>query len=825
MTMRHPIRWLLGALALPLTLAFPSYAQTADSTSSTDRTSAADSASAADVPLFHVHETRFEGPTYTAQDSPARDVELVATWRHEGGTAYDVHGFWDGDGEGGVAGNVFKVRFTPTEAGTWTLADVRSNVDELDGQHEGTAVEARTSEHAGFWVVDEESAGARWFRRSDGSHPYVIGNTMYSFLSETGPDGPTGSAIQEDVRGSAVFFNKLRFSLFGDIYPHPTEKPFLDDEGEPTDDGNFSHRPNPTWFHERADLAVRTAFEEDVIADLILAGPDSEASRSTLLARENGGDPGPWLRYVAARYGAYPNVWMAVSNEYDIRTPTYAPELIRYYGHVLQDLLPYPTPLSVHAHPRDWDTELGGGPNPWYTHAILQNKIKELPIAADFSDKNYWIAGRVPVINDELAYEGAGDGWSEADVIEAALGAFLGGGYLSTAYKDGHKTGHYFDGGFNALEHSSANDLLWLRERIDEEVPFWKMAPHQHVGHDLGLLRRDPTRDVSRDFRMLRWPGHAYAFGTNHAQDGLQLRLPEGTWDVLRFDVIEREEEVLHEGVEGEVDFDVPEGRANLFLVRRADLAPPAPTAEAGHGHEGRPKAKPITAPWTSPKLALAEEIDLAALADSAHPALASHRVRGGRFTDEGWQAEHPWARFVLELADGFAHDEAGAVELDVTNFDYDQQADGRKQHFFSLYADPSGDQFRLRNAFFTLRGGGHYRDDDGRPGIKVLWRGEFIRGEKAPFAARADWDPDRTYTWRAEWTSEELVVFLDGERVFGPAEFADRDREMAMKHVFLSTDGIPKSHVWYGMAGPVYQALRLYREPEARASGGAEEE
>jgi hypothetical protein len=41
--------------------------------------------------------------------------------------------------------------------------------------------------------------------------------------------------------------------------------------------------------------------------------------------------------------------------------------------------------------------------------------MKDLHSAADFIDKNYWIGGRKPVVNDELAYEGAGDGWSEED--------------------------------------------------------------------------------------------------------------------------------------------------------------------------------------------------------------------------------------------------------------------------------------------------------------------------------------------------------------------------------------------------------------------------
>jgi len=244
-------------------------------------------------------------------------VLLWVRFRHEGGAPeYTVHGLWDGDGEGGLEGDVFKVRFTPTRPGRWKVIEVCSNRPELKGQREADWIVAFSSKRKGFWVVDQESAGRRWYRGSDGSHQYIIGNTQYSFLSGRRRGGEaTSVSIAEDVARNAQYFKKLRFSLHGDLYPDPVEKPFLDDAGRPTDLGHYSHRPNPRWFHQRADVAVQTAFEHDLIADLILAGPDSEESRSTLRAAANGGDPEPWLRYVAARYGSYPNVWFCLANK------------------------------------------------------------------------------------------------------------------------------------------------------------------------------------------------------------------------------------------------------------------------------------------------------------------------------------------------------------------------------------------------------------------------------------------------------------------------------------------------------------------------------
>ncbi len=265
---------------------------------------------------------------------------------------YDGHGEngWQAaDARGGIEGDVFRVRFCPTRAGKWTIVDVKSNAAKLAGQHRGDDIAATESKLHGFWVPDDDSEGRRWYRRSDGSHQYIIGNTHYTFLTEHGRSGkPTGGNIAADMAANTKFFKKVRFGLQGGQYPHPTEKPWLDDDGRPTDDGNYSHRPNPRWFHQRVDLAVRTAFEHDLIADLILAGPDTPESRTTLKAKHNGGDASPYLRYVAARYGSFPNVWLCLCNEYDIKHPKYSQADIANLGVTIRGFLPYPTPLSVH---------------------------------------------------------------------------------------------------------------------------------------------------------------------------------------------------------------------------------------------------------------------------------------------------------------------------------------------------------------------------------------------------------------------------------------------------------------------------------------------
>ena len=516
--------------------------------------------------LYQPIELTFNGNPYSVQDNPVRDIELITVWSN-GNKSYSIYGFYDGDGQGGMEGNIFKVRFCPTQAGQWKLERVTSNDLQLNHQKEGLVVECTNSTNHGFWEVDPDSPGQRWFKRSDGTHQYFSGNTLYSYLSEYGNDGPTGGNVKDDTKGSADYFNKVRFSISGDIFPNPVEKPFLDNQGNPTDDGNFSHRPNPKWFTERMDLAVNINYQQDVIADIIINGPDSKNSRSILYAGENGGDNIPILRYIAARYGSYPNVWICLSNEYNIRNPKFKEEQICTFGYRIQEFLPYPTPVSVHANQHDWITALTREV-PWNSHAILQNKLKTLHAAADFAEKNYWRAGGgKPIVNDELAYQGEGDGWNEQDVIEAHLGAFLGASYGSSGFKSGHKLGHYFMGKFDINEHTAADNLAWMVQVINQNITFWKMTPRHYSytrGNQTGIFQ-----NIEDTFRSIEWKNNEYVLGSNKSKSSLIANLPDGHWTITQYDIIAKTTKVISENAQGKFSFEVPDSRAVLTHIKK----------------------------------------------------------------------------------------------------------------------------------------------------------------------------------------------------------------------------------------------------------------
>lgn len=89
-------------------------------------------------PLWSPVELTFTGPQSSGvegQDNPFKitlDVQFVSP----GGSLHTVPGFYNGDGHGGLAGNIWKVIFTPDEIGEWNYSSMSPQIL-LDG-HNGT---------------------------------------------------------------------------------------------------------------------------------------------------------------------------------------------------------------------------------------------------------------------------------------------------------------------------------------------------------------------------------------------------------------------------------------------------------------------------------------------------------------------------------------------------------------------------------------------------------------------------------------------------------------------------------------------------------------
>jgi len=94
--------------------------------------------------VWHPITVGFRGPAADETDddpNPFLDYRLLVAFTGPSGQKYNVPGFFDGDGYGGGAGDVWRVRFSPDEAGRWTFKasfragkDVAVSLDQTAGE-------------------------------------------------------------------------------------------------------------------------------------------------------------------------------------------------------------------------------------------------------------------------------------------------------------------------------------------------------------------------------------------------------------------------------------------------------------------------------------------------------------------------------------------------------------------------------------------------------------------------------------------------------------------------------------------------------------------
>ncbi len=177
-----------------------------------------------DLTKWHPVTVSFAGPTASETDdspNPFLDYRLSVTFSGPGGRTHVVPGFFDGDGNGGGEGNVWRARFAPDAAGQWTYtASFRS----------GNDVAVSLDNNAGSATSFDGVSGSFNVADRDGSAPGFLkwGNLEYvgqHYLKFA--DGPHwikgGADSPENFFGYADFDNTEDQGCIGAVHqfqPH-----------------------------------------------------------------------------------------------------------------------------------------------------------------------------------------------------------------------------------------------------------------------------------------------------------------------------------------------------------------------------------------------------------------------------------------------------------------------------------------------------------------------------------------------------------------------------------------------------------------------------
>jgi len=436
----------------------------------------ASAASADRVERWGVHEIVLQGPS---DGNPFEDVRLAADFTSVG-RRVTVPGFYDG-------GGTYRIRFSPPDLGHWTWRTT-SNVAVL--RDRGGRVEAVPPRPGNRGPVRTTRDGYH-FAYADGTPYRPVGTTSYSW------------ALQSDARCvetlatlAAAPFNKVRMCVFPNVASVATD-PFA----------RTGHGPRD-WDPARIDPAYFRRFEDrirrlgaiGVEADVILFHPYDKVRGYSAMPRA---DDERYLRYVAARFGAFRNVWWSMANEYDIVES----KTVADWDHLFEVLVAadsHDRLRSIHNLNTYYDHR-----KPWITHASIQHGAAVLDDGRVHPHRNF---AQKAVIFDEVIYEGnSSKRWANLtgeQLVERFWWGTVGGAYVGhgeVVTGDDDPDGSWLGQG-GRLRGTSPPRLAFLR-RILEEGPAPGIDPIQQFW-DYHLGGRDFTwylRYFGQD-RPAEWP-------------------------------------------------------------------------------------------------------------------------------------------------------------------------------------------------------------------------------------------------------------------------------------------------------------------------------
>jgi Domain of unknown function (DUF5060)/Protein of unknown function (DUF4038)/Domain of unknown function (DUF5605) len=389
------------------------------------------------IEKWALFEASFEGPE---DGNPYLDVAFDAVFKIKG-REVRVPGFYDGNG-------VYKVRFMPETEGEWHFV-TRSKTPELDGQ-------------SGHLTCTPPSKGNRGpvrvrnkfhFAYADGTPFLSFGTTCYAWTHQ--PIEQQQKTLESLTQSG---FNKIRMGIFPKHYPYNTNKP-LHDIYQLVDGNRDFDRPNFESFRHFENQIGRLC-DLGIEADLIMFHPYDRWGYADMSEEQNN----RYVAYIAARFGAYRNVWWALANEYDFLLDTMPMDWWDRFFQILEEEDPYRHLKSIHNGFVDANYDHR---KPWVTHSCIQNwDVKK---TQEWRDR--W--GK-PVVNDEPEYEGnLQQSWgniSAQELVHRFWTTMLRGGYAGhgETYWNPEELIWWAKGG--ELRGEAWKRIKWMRSLLEDDV-------------------------------------------------------------------------------------------------------------------------------------------------------------------------------------------------------------------------------------------------------------------------------------------------------------------------------------------------------------------
>lgn len=430
------------------------------------------------VPLYRVFQ---KDVTNTAgYANKFTDVTLNVEYTSPSGRKIQFAGFYDGDGQGGQSGNVWKMRFMPDEVGTWSYAYSWS-----DGKSGGSGTFTAVGAGAGPGILKAYAENPHWFAYN-GKEPVFLKSY------KIGAGGFTGTPVEW---AASNVYSKLAQRGYNHVLMKSLPIGWTN---EKPGDAPVDHLGRPVWSGKPTvqDLQVWRRLEEHMgwlnvhginVHFFMGFDPKGEASVDASFAQIrfyqlSAADQEFYVRYITARLAPFANVagwnytWETDGNGGEQR---------------LMDLLAKYDPWKHLATYHDEAPADNDYANPRYSFAGIENHgyFGNSGGAVALDSASHYQA-TIDAFRDKPVYMVEGNGlwrgcWAKdnanTSITRAAWAVTLGGGSFAWQDASGCSDGPIADMLDWPAGDPVAKRLDVLYDMMSQEVAFQRMQPHNEL--------------------------------------------------------------------------------------------------------------------------------------------------------------------------------------------------------------------------------------------------------------------------------------------------------------------------------------------------------
>ncbi|MEM8714091.1 MAG: DUF5060 domain-containing protein, partial [Planctomycetota bacterium] len=345
---------------------------------------------------WHPVTIDFDGPgtwETSEQPNPFLDYRLNVTMTRPDGTEMVIPGFFDGDGNGGGSGQVWRVRFTPDTAGIWTYRasfrsgeSIATNLDanagvptSFDGATGAFAVMAMDPnargllgkgrlDYVGDFYLQAQGTGDAFIKTGTNSPENFMGYAGFDNVQDNGGVGIIhrygphvsdwrqgdpyfrSSTTGVDSKGIIGALNYLGKQGVNSLYFLPMN---MGGDGQETTPfvGYEKTHFNKTHYDisrlHQWNMTLNHAQEQGILIQFVLAETEW-ANEHWLDEGEMGVERKLFFRELVARFGYLNGIKWNLSEENDYSVAT-----LREMAAYMKAVDPYGHPVAVHTHPND----------------------------------------------------------------------------------------------------------------------------------------------------------------------------------------------------------------------------------------------------------------------------------------------------------------------------------------------------------------------------------------------------------------------------------------------------------------------------------------